>query len=396
MLLLISNILSSCCSFLLLCSLVVWGTGIIGTAHAHGPVTRVPELFTASARMFLADASNGDVITVDLPASKVVARVSTPPFIMILGLTQDKRHLFAMRGRDSDRDYVTIINTGYDPTSNELRYPHVTRSMVGHSPGGAKLGHMTVIDGMTCMVNEGDAEMIVFEGDLDGGTLEALPVRSYFLANPDHYHYAQALDRLYVGHLRGGFIQVIDIASGNETDRIGDCPIVHGIIKDDETGRLFYGCSNYTLVIGTQGGEISQEVARITYPEAQRAAAFLRGSDGVFWDVGVCSYKSSIQFTFCMQGDVQCCTSDNSCSCAMDKLGQVSLCLSESLILFDQKILCGFCNAVWFKTTVRVLYSIVCLLIGRVGPMVKSSGRQIVLPREPSLEVEKVIDHKSI
>ena len=75
--------------------------------------------------------------------------------------------------------------------------------------------------------------------------------------------------RLYVGRLRGGFIQVLNVTSGDEIDRIAPCPIVHGIAKDEDTGRLFFGCTNDTLVVGTLGDEVSQTIARSASPEAQ-------------------------------------------------------------------------------------------------------------------------------
>ncbi|MFW2405954.1 MAG: hypothetical protein ACN4GT_14370, partial [Gammaproteobacteria bacterium] len=74
-------------------------------AWGHGGTGRVAEGSTAEARLFVADAATGDVVAVDLPSGDVVSRLSTPPFIMSLALSADQRHLFAMRGRNTDRDW---------------------------------------------------------------------------------------------------------------------------------------------------------------------------------------------------------------------------------------------------------------------------------------------------
>jgi hypothetical protein len=257
---------------------------MVMNASLHGGVERISETFEADVRMFVADASNGDVAVVDLPRHEVVERISTPAYVMILGLTDDGRHCFAMRGRDTDRDYVTIIHTGYDPTSLDLRLPFVTRTFVGNSPGGTHGGHMATVGGNTSLNNELIGEMMIFQGPIPDNGLAALPTRTIRLAQPDHYHGYDVNGRLYVAHLRGGFIQVLDPNTGLELDRIPGCPRVHGTALDETTGRLFFGCSNHTMVVGTQVDEQTQVVARIPYPrEDQRVGSYLKGTNGIFW-----------------------------------------------------------------------------------------------------------------
>ena len=248
---------------------------------AHGPVQRAAEIWESEARMFVADASNGDIVVVDLPDGKVVNRISTPPYIMNLGLTADQRHLFATRGRNTDRDYVTVINTAFDTTTGEARLPFVSRTFEGFSPGGAKKGSMTLIGDSTSMVNELKGELLTFDGDFDG--LGAVDVKKYKLANPDHYHYIESDGLIYVGHLRSGIVQILNKETGEEVKRITGCPVLHGAAQDSESGRLFFGCSNSTLVVGTKGDEAGKEISRFAYPEDQRVAAFLEGKDRVFW-----------------------------------------------------------------------------------------------------------------
>jgi hypothetical protein len=73
-----SRIFTTCLNVAIL---AVW----TGAGWAHGPVDRVAEGSDAEARMFFADAANGDLVSVDLPAGAEMSRLSTPPYIMSLG-----------------------------------------------------------------------------------------------------------------------------------------------------------------------------------------------------------------------------------------------------------------------------------------------------------------------
>ncbi|QGG57468.1 stalk domain-containing protein [Paenibacillus sp. B01] len=245
-------------------------------AMAHGTVERISESTSAEARLFVADGQNGDLVTIDLPSGKTVSRLSTPASIMSLSLAPDARHLFVTRGRDTDKDYVTVVNTGFDPATGAARPPIVSRTFEGYSPDSSH-----PVAGLPTIANESKAELLLLSGDLD--SLDGVSVRKLALAGNAHYHYAEAGGLLYVGHLQQGFVQVLDLESGQEKTRIAGCPVLHGIAEDEPSGRLLFGCQNGTLVVGTQGAETAKAVARIDYPEKQRVAAFLEGKDRVFW-----------------------------------------------------------------------------------------------------------------
>jgi DNA-binding beta-propeller fold protein YncE len=250
-------------------------------ALAHGPVARNAEGQAAAARLFASDSATGEVVAIDLPEGKVVARLATPPYVLTLGLTQDSRYLFAMRGRDTKRDTVTVIDTGLED-SGKFRFPAIVRTWLGSAPGGVHDGHLSTIGGQDAVFNEGTGEVEIYEGS-DFGSLDAVPVRRLKLAAPDHYHYQEAGDNLYVGHLAKGLVQIIDRKSGTEVGRVAGCPVLHGMCDDPETGRLFFACMGNVVVVGTRGDEANREVARIPYPSKQRAAIFMHGKDGVMW-----------------------------------------------------------------------------------------------------------------
>ncbi len=256
--------------------------GLSYAAFAHMPVPRKSEVQEVPARLFAADAATGEIIAIDLPGGDTVVRLPTPPFIMTMGLSGDQKHLFVMRGRTTDRDWVTVIDTGFDPDTDEIRPPHFARTFLGFNTGGTSDGKMLTVGGKDAVFLEGEGEIIVFEGN-DFTGLGEVPTRRYKLAAPAHYHYLEAGENLYFGHLALGFVQVLNRESGAEIARISDCPEVHGRFHDEPSGRLFYACLEEMMVIGTRGAETNKIVTRFSYPQSMRAGSFLKGKDRVYW-----------------------------------------------------------------------------------------------------------------
>ncbi len=252
------------------------------SAMSHGPVERKAETASASVRLFTADASNGEVVVVDMPSGEVVTRLSTPPYIMSLGFSHDFEHLFAMRGRNTDRDMATVISTGYFADSDVRKPPYVARALQADTPGGVRGGHVSSVGDQDAIFMEGSAEIVVFKND-DFTGLDAINVRRYDLAGPDHYHYLEGGDHLYVGHLALGMLQILNRNTGEEVTRLEQCPVLHGMIKDEESARLFFACQQNIMVVGTQGDEMNKDIARIPYPNEQRVGAFHKGVQGIYW-----------------------------------------------------------------------------------------------------------------
>ena len=123
-----------------------------------------------------------------------------------------------MRGRDTKRDTVTVIDTGMDG-SGKFLFPAIVRTWLGDAPGGVHEGHLASVGGQDALFNEGTGEVEIF-GAEDFGSLAAVPVRTIKLAAPDHYHYEEAGDNLYVGHLAKGLVQILDRNSGKEVARV--------------------------------------------------------------------------------------------------------------------------------------------------------------------------------
>lgn len=251
-------------------------------AWSHGPTPRGSEKSTADIRVFVADASTGDLLSVDLPNAKTVRRLSTPPFIMSLAMSTDNRHLFVMRGRATDRDWITVVNTGLTDVAGELFPPYVARTLPIDTPGPGTDSRMVTVGGKDALFVEGTGEIIVLDNNEFTG-YGSVDYRKYKLAAPDHYFYLESGENLYVGHLMKGYVQILDRESGAEVGRIRACPITHGKAMDPATGRLFYACMRDILVLGSRGEEANKVITRIKYPEKQRVGAFLHGPEGVLW-----------------------------------------------------------------------------------------------------------------
>lgn len=252
------------------------------TAWGHGGVKRAPEGSAAPARVFVADAANGDLVALDLPGGGLVSRLSTPPFIMSLALSTDGRHVFAMRGRSTDRDWITVVNTGVESGAGRFRPPYVARTIPVSTPGPGERNRMYTVGGKDALMMEGTGEFIVLNSDEFAG-FAPVNVRTYQLGAPDHYFYLESGDNLYIGHLRNSYVQVIDRNTGEEVTRIKGCQFIHGKGMDKVTGRLFYACRTDIIVIGTRGDELNQIVGRIPYPEDQRVGSFIYGKGRVLW-----------------------------------------------------------------------------------------------------------------
>lgn len=252
--------------------------GLLALAWAHAPVPEVPETFLAEARLFVLDNRPGEsrLLALDLPEGKEVAHLSLPPRGMSLAVTPSGRFLLVSRGRDTDRQWLTVVWTGKE--EGRWSRPVVAKSLLAGR--GWNLGRSPkayVYQGNLLAFSERTGEALLFPEAALAPEAAFAPQRLR-LPNPDHYHLLEAPEGSYLALLRRGQVVLYPNHLGREEGGRFSCPAVHGEAFHRATARSFFACALEVLVL--EGGK---ERSRIPYPVAEeRIGAFLEG-DGVFF-----------------------------------------------------------------------------------------------------------------
>ncbi|MGQ9734994.1 MAG: YncE family protein [Thermaceae bacterium] len=244
-------------------------------ALAHAPVSERPEVYPETqTRLFVLDNRNAQVVALDLPRGEVVARLSIPPKGMSMAATPSGRYLLVSRGRDTDRQWLTVIWTGRE---EGWRRPVVAKSLllgrglnISHGPKAYTLVKSPIVfaerDGLAHRFSE---EVLEPSSAFHAETLK--------LPSPDHYHLVEAPEGVYLTLLRMGQVLLYADPSLREEKARFPCPVEHGEGFDPVTGRSFFACARDVLVL--EGG---REVTRLAYPVQERIGAFLKG-EGVYF-----------------------------------------------------------------------------------------------------------------
>jgi hypothetical protein len=259
-------------------SVLLLGLALLVLAHSAVPERK--EVFPQTeARLFVLDnrPKESSLLALDLPGGEGVARLSLPPRGMSLVATPSGRYLLVSRGRDTDRQWLTVVWSGKEASPEEAwRLPVVAKSLllgrgwnIGHGQEAYILGRDLLLfaerDGVAFRLSEASLDpQAAFQA-------ERLP-----LPNPDHYHVVEAPEGTYLTLLARGQVILYERPFQGEKARFS-CPVEHGEAHDEGTGRSFFACARDVLV--TEGG---RERARLPYPVGERIGAFLEG-DGVFF-----------------------------------------------------------------------------------------------------------------
>ncbi|GAA5335238.1 MULTISPECIES: hypothetical protein [Thermus] len=248
----------------------------LSQALGHAAVPERPEAFEAEARLFVLDNRPGysRLLALDLPGGQAVAELSLPPRGMSLVATPSGRYLLVSRGRDTDRQWLTVVWTGKE--EGRWSRPVIAKSfLLGR---GWNIGHGSeayTLGGKLLAFAERDALAFRFDEEaLDPKA--AFQAETLRLPNPDHYHVVEAPEGTYLTLLARGQVVLFDRELRAERGRFA-CPVEHGEAFHPETGRSFFACAKDVLVL--EGG---RELARLAYPVGERVGAFLKG-DGVFF-----------------------------------------------------------------------------------------------------------------
>ncbi|GAA6751879.1 hypothetical protein Thermus77412_24240 [Thermus antranikianii] len=254
------------------------GLGLLALswAGAHRAVAEVTERYEAAARLFVLDnrSEASRLVALDLPQGKAVAEISLPPRGMSLVATPSGRYLLVSRGRDTDRQWLSVVWTGKE--EGRWSRPVLAKSLllgrgwnIGHGSEAYTLGDRLLA------FAERDAVAFLFpEESLD--PKEAFQAERLRLPNPDHYHVVEAPEGTYLTFLARGQVVLFDPSLKEERARF-PCPIGHGQAFHKETGRSFFACAKEVLAL--EGGK---ELGRLAYPVSERIGAFLKGEGAFF------------------------------------------------------------------------------------------------------------------
>jgi hypothetical protein len=251
--------------------------------YAHDSVDRTPEIWQVSDRLLISDSQSGNIIVLD--DGKVRERLSTPKSPISLAASEDGKLAFAFRGRNTDRDHVTMIDTAFDESTGAAKMPYVARTWIANSSGGVHDGRLPEVAGKIGIALEAAGKLQLIDpagvsglGDIDAGTIS--------LGTPGHYSFTEAAgtngaELLHVGNIIGTS-QVIDVASGTVISRgTGSCPALHGSVLTSDSSRVIFACSHGLRVVPAIPGQGTQSF--VSYPGSERDGALHRGAQAIVW-----------------------------------------------------------------------------------------------------------------
>lgn len=251
--------------------------------YAHEAVDRTPEVWTVTDRLLVSDSRTGDILVID--DGKVRERLSTPKSPISMAASEDGKLAFAFRGRNTDHDHVTMIDTGFDQATGKATRPYVARTWIANSSGGVHDGRLPEAQGKIGIALEGAGKLQLIDpnavaglGNIEAGTIS--------LGTPGHYSFTETTsaggaELLHVGNVIG-ISQVIDTATGAVVSRgTGSCPALHGSVLTSDRTRVIFACSTGLRVVPADPGQGTQSF--VPYPDSFRDGALHRGPGAIIW-----------------------------------------------------------------------------------------------------------------
>lgn len=250
--------------------------GGLTAAFAHESSERTPESWRVEQRLLISDTDTGDIIVLD--DGVVRERLSTPPSPISLARSEDGQLAFAIRGRNTDVDHVTMIDTAFDESTGIAARPYVARTWATVSAGGVHDGHLPEVQGKIGLSMEAKGQLQLLNptaisglGSAEAGTIK--------LGQPGHYTFVRvAVDGAEVLHVgsTAGNTAVIDTASGRTIANDGRCPGLHGGAATTTGDTVLFACSTGILVAPADPTDGAPQL--IAYPTADRDGSVYAGA----------------------------------------------------------------------------------------------------------------------
>jgi hypothetical protein len=251
--------------------------GALTAAFAHETTQRTPEAWQVEQRLLISDSDTGDIVVLD--DGVVRERLSTPPSPISLARSDDGHLVFTIRGRNTDVDHVTIIDTAYDESTGAAARPYVARTWATASAGGVHDGHLPEVRGKIGLSMEATGALQLLDPAAVSG-LRSADAGAIRLGQPGHYTFvtvtaADGSELLHAGSTAGN-TAVIDTASGQTIASDGRCPGLHGGAASTTGATVFFACSTGILV--APADPTTGTAALIPYPTKDRDGSVYAGA----------------------------------------------------------------------------------------------------------------------
>jgi hypothetical protein len=220
---------------------------LFGTLAATLTVALAQQSTTLSARLVYADAKTHTLNVLDLNSGSSIATFSTPGKITY-AISSDSRQFVFAAHRDDNR--VTVLHSGLslqdhgDHKDLVEKAPHVLATMnVGKQPT-----HFFAHGKTVAFFNDGDGTVAILDEDKLGLSLDFEQIKS---AQPDHAGLVVLEDRVLVGYLRLGRVDVFERGSGQLLQSLPGCPSLHG--ETMHSSGYYWGCGDGVLIVKREG-----------------------------------------------------------------------------------------------------------------------------------------------
>lgn len=250
--------------------------GGLTAAFAHESSQRTPETWQVHQRLLISDTATGDIVVLDDNA--VRERLSTPPSPISLARSEDGHLAFAIRGRNTDVDHVTMIDTAFDENTGTAARPYVARTWATVSAGGVHDGHLPEVRGKIGLSMEATGKLQLLDPAAISG-LGSAEAGTITLGQPGHYTFTAVSsggrELLHVGSTAGN-TAVIDTASGRTIANDGRCPGLHGGAATTTGAMVLFACSNGILTAPADPSDGSPRL--LPYPTGERDGSVYAGA----------------------------------------------------------------------------------------------------------------------
>jgi outer membrane protein assembly factor BamB len=247
--------------------------------HDHGSDLPAPEGFVeveeAAIRLVVADGADGAVRVVDLATEDLLAELelAAPARVYDAG-----RHALAAV-RTADRLEILDIATWEQPHGDHFHYYAGTPTVTDAGVDADDPTHVVVHGGLAAVFNDGDGSVVVLDTHALGTDDQVI---GRFDSGAAHHGVAVAIDDVVLvttpveGEALPDGVAVLDIETGSELERFGDCPELHGEATVGEF--VAFGCADGVLVM--ERHDDHWHAHRIERPAgAERTGTLVAGSD---------------------------------------------------------------------------------------------------------------------